>query len=230
MRRVRTTERPPLPSNEPLPEPPRYFGDDPYYVYRIFHPLTASERWCIHGRRARVVDELRALDDEAVELIRRRRAVLDEALEIHEELWPRLRYPNPRRPPRPDRPPLPPLAAGATALRGVDLRRSCLALLRRHGPLTLWELHAALHLAGCLVAGRRPVKVLADAMRLEVVQGRARRIARATYTAADRHGPDETDPILALDPDEWWPEWVERLRIGQQDAGVEDARWGRGRP
>ena len=221
MRRMRVTERPPLPSNEPLPEPPPYFGDDPYHVYRIFHPLRASERRVIHAWRACVVGELRALDDEAVDLIRRRRAAVDEAQEIHEELWPRLRYPNPRRPPRPDRPPLPPLAPGAMALRGVDLRRICLALLRGHGPLTLWELHAALHLAGCMVAGRRPVKVLGDAMRLEGHPGRARRVAgdahgcRPAGTRRDRSDPGRGPGRVVAG--------VGRAATRQEHAGVEDA-------
>ena len=198
-------------SKAPLPEPPRYVGDDPYRVYRLFHPMSASQRRMVHARRAAVVAELRALDEEAVDLIRRRQEVVEEAQAIHETLWPRLRYPNPRRPPRPDRPPLPPVAPGAAVLVGRSLRRTCLALLRHHGQLTLWELQAALHLNGCVIGGRFPTKGLADAMRFEVEHGRAMRVARATYAATDRDGRAETDPLLALDPESWYPAWVDRL-------------------
>lgn len=50
-------------------------------------------------------------------------------------------------------------------MSGRELRSTCLALLARHGALTLVELHALLHLHGYAITGRHPVKALAMAMR-----------------------------------------------------------------
>ncbi len=152
---------------EPLPESPHYFGDDPYRTWRLFGPLGPSTRKRVDLTRRRVVATLRDLDAEAVDLIRRRRDALDEALEVHETLWPRLAWPHPRRPPRPDRPPLPAVPVGARWVSGCELRRTCLALLRIHGTLTLFELHTALHLAGCAICSRHPTKALAEARAID---------------------------------------------------------------
>ena len=174
--------------NPPLPEPPRRIQDDPHYQFRLYSTLTHAERASVHVRRARIVADLRATDEQASELIHRRRALLHDAMEVHQLLWPKLSWCRGRRPPRPDRPPLPPLPPDAEFLSGELLRQTCVALLHLHGAMSLYELHTALHLAGYGIAHWYPVKALADAMRLEVVQHRAERVRRAVYRAAGGGG------------------------------------------
>ena len=149
--------------NPPLPEPPRRIQDDPHYQFRLYSTLTHAERASVHVRRARIVADLRATDEQASELIHRRRALLLDAMEVHQLLWPKLSWCRGRRPPRPDRPPLPPLPPDAELLSGELLRQTCVALLHLHGAMSLYELHTALHLAGYGIAHWYPVKALADA-------------------------------------------------------------------
>ncbi len=57
-----------------------------------------------------------------------------------------------------------------------------LAILARNArPMTLVEIHRQLHLNGFAIASREPVKRLGNCLRYEVVTGRARRVARATF-------------------------------------------------
>jgi len=49
--------------------------------------------------------------------------------------------------------------------------------------MSLTELHARLHRSDLAVAGRYPVKVLADALGYESDQGRVRRVQRGVYSA-----------------------------------------------
>ena len=192
--------------NPPLPEPPRRIQDDPHYQFRLYSTLTHAERASVHVRRARIVADLRATDEQASELIHRRRALLLDAMEVHQLLWPKLSWCRGRRPPRPDRPPLPPLPPDAELLSGGLLRQTCVALLHLHGAMSLYELHTALHLAGYGIAHWYPVKALADAMRLEVLQHRAERVCRAVYRAARGGGGEvDVDPELRLSPDRHWP-------------------------
>jgi hypothetical protein len=122
-----------------------------------------------------------------------------------------------RRPARPGEPPLPPTSDDPIHLRGRRLRATCLALLRRHGRCSLPELHTLLHLHGYALASRTPTKALADAMALEVRQGRARRPQRGHYEVAPGYRPlrrgrsapaplvDPIDPLLHWYPERWWP-------------------------
>jgi hypothetical protein len=173
----------------------------------------------VEGRRQAAVDALDRLDAEAVEWMRRKRAADAEALAIHERLWPAVESGWARRPPRPDEAPLPPEAEGARPLYSAPLRRTCLALLRRHGQLTLRELHILLLLYGFTIAGDGPVKRLADALGYETREGRAVRVRRATYRPATAGpgaggpasggpslgGVERPDPTLGPAPEDWYP-------------------------
>ena len=64
---------------------------------------------------------------------------------------------------------------------GRRLRAVALTILRRHGMLTLRDLHGLIHAYGYCVHGSHPAKNLADAMAYEVEQGRADRIERGRY-------------------------------------------------
>jgi hypothetical protein len=80
--------------------------------------------------------------------------------------------------------PLPPPAPNAIALRGAQLRYAAIAVLVDTGePLTLTEIHRALHLRGYVLSGRHPVQQLADALAYEHEQGRANRVGRGVYEA-----------------------------------------------
>ena len=144
------------------------------------------DRHMLEGRRQRAVDELDALDQEAVEWMRRKREADQEALAVHELLWPPVPAGWARRPPRPDQAPLPPVAADARVLAGVWLRRVSLSLLQLHGELALRDLHILLILYGFTVGGSRPVKALADALGFELEQGRVTRPQRGS---TPRGGP-----------------------------------------
>jgi hypothetical protein len=124
--------------------------------------------------------EQRVLAERYVELRR-------ELVELHGLLWAPDRGGLYRKTSRPDVPgpaPIPPPAPGAQPLRGRALRRAVLAALKGAGrPLTLTEIHRALHLSGYCLASEHPVKQLGDALRYEELQDRVRRIARGTYEA-----------------------------------------------
>ena len=166
-----------------LPPSPRWWSDDPYPAARRAARLRCAERQMLDAARQEVVDRLDQLDVVAVEFMRRRRATMAEAEEIHEALWPAVPAGWARRPPRPGRSPIAPQVADPHPLRGVHLRSFCLALLRQHGELTLTEIHTLVHLYGYEIAGRAPVKALADSLGYEVLEGRATRPRRGTYRA-----------------------------------------------
>ncbi len=58
-------------------------------------------------------------------------------------------------------------------------------LARARRPLSLPEIHRALHVGGYAIAGRTPVKTLADALGYEHDRGRARRVRRGVYELAE---------------------------------------------
>jgi len=103
-----------------------------------------------------------------------------------EWLWPRQRWGAPRRPRRPHGvgpPPIPPPPADPDPLWGRRLRSAALAVLlhNRGRPMSLPEIHTALHLRGFVVVSHYPVKALADAMGYEARRGRAIRPRRGYY-------------------------------------------------
>jgi hypothetical protein len=108
-----------------------------------------------------------------------------ELVALHDILWP----PEPgrthrawRRPGLPGPPPIPPTLPDAAPVSGRLLRRAAaVALAKARTPLTLAEIHRALHLAGYRLTGTNPVKQLADALGYEERRGRVRRVARGTY-------------------------------------------------
>jgi hypothetical protein len=78
--------------------------------------------------------------------------------------------------------PIPPVAKCAKAVGGRDLRSAVLAILAQHGrPMSLVEIHRALHLDGYAMTSRFPVKRLADALAYETRKGRAFRVERGIY-------------------------------------------------
>jgi hypothetical protein len=125
-----------------------------------------------------VEHEQRRLADRYVEL-------RGELVELHRLLWPPDRdgpYRKNRRPDVPGPAPIPPPAHEAQPLHGRALRRAALASLSDAGrPLTLTEIHRALHLSGYRIVSDHPVKQLGDALRYEEQQDRVRRVARGTY-------------------------------------------------
>jgi len=153
-----------------------------------------------------LVAELNAHDQHILDWARRRRQLLDRLLAERDRLWPPDRRRYMRRPPTPEHRPLPPVAGEPRWVSGRELRSTCLALLARHGALTLVELHALLHLHGYAITGRHPVKALAMAMRYEHERGRARRVERGLYGLSPswrprrgRHGGRPL-PDVAVDP------------------------------
>jgi hypothetical protein len=108
-----------------------------------------------------------------------------ELVELHRQLWAPDRdgpYRKTRRPDLPGPAAIPPPAQGAQPLRGRALRRAVRAALANAGrPLTLTEIHRALHLSGCQLTSDQPVKQLGDALRYDEQHDRVRRVARGTY-------------------------------------------------
>lgn len=188
-----------------LPPSPRWLRDDAYGQVRLHARIHPIERQRLDDRRQQLVDALDKLDTELTDWLTRRRRILAEARMLHDRLWPS--FPNRRvdRPPSPDTWPLPPEAQHPYPLRGLVLRRWCLAILRRHGPCRLRELRALVNLYGCAVEGDNVPKVLSDALRREVTLGRAVRIERGTYAASVGQPRRPTDPILGEAPPDWYP-------------------------
>ena len=155
-------------------------------------------------------------DQHAVEWAETRREILDQIQQTHDLLWD-LDCFRGRQPARPGEPPLPPTSDDPIYLKGRRLRTACLALLRAHGRRSLPELHTLIHLHGYAVSSRAPTKALADAMALEVRQGRVLRPKRGHYEVAPGYRPlrrhrsaptpllSPIDPLLHWYPERWWP-------------------------
>lgn len=181
-----------------LPPAPLDARQDRFLKCRRRAGLPRAERAALDRRRAELVALLDALDVEAAEWFERRRALLDEALALHARLWPLVPGGWVRRPPRPGARWLPPLPADARPVEGYGLRFVCQELLARFGELALPELHALIHLYGYELTARHPVKALADAMRYELLEGRAERVRRGVYRTlvGTEHAPRDVDPLL----------------------------------
>ncbi len=155
----------------------------------VRHALFGAARREVEDACSRLRAAMVTLDDDLRRLAHERHRLASAYREQRRRLWPVLVFGG--RLPAPDGgEALPVAAADATALRVNRLRNACLALLARLGPLRLVELHAALHRYGFVVAGRHPVKVLADALGHETDHGRTVRIARGQYQLA----PDTRPP------------------------------------
>lgn len=193
-------------------------------------PLTRAGRAGARVEHAASHDALATIDAELETLSARRRAVLDRLNALRSDLWPDDHRCHRRRRSRVDEVPMPPAPAGAEPLGGVELRSTCLGILRRQGPCGLRELHGLLHRHGYRIDGPRAVQSLADAMAYEVRQGRANRLARGVYGAVAA-GPDpidaeplpwddpdedraQVDPVVLDDPERWggpsWPDPPDR--------------------
>ena len=181
------------------------------------------------------MQDLEVLDRELEVLAARRREVLGRLGDYRRRLWPGMRGRHHRKTCRLEDEPMPPAAVDAVALWGGDLRRVMSALVRRHGSVTLRELHGLIHRYGYTVDSVRPVQRLADAAAFEVRHGRMDRIERGVYgpgpvagmdsitalpagphdwsppaaAAGDGHHDSAVDPAVALDPERWsaaaWP-------------------------
>ncbi len=198
--------------NGALPPTPRWLKDDPYACARMAIGLRWIDRHVLEGRRQKAVDTLDQLDREAVDWMARKQAADQEALAVHDRLWPEMPAGWARRPPRPDQAPLPPVAAKPRSLFGAPLRRVCLSLLHLHGELPLRDLHILLILYGFTITGAHPVKALADALGYELLQGRVSRPRRGTYRVVNpgRVQP-RPDPTLGPAPEDWYPALAAQL-------------------
>ncbi len=89
----------------------------------------------------------------------------------------------------------------------------CVALLGRHGPCSLRDLHTLLIVYGYAIDHRHPVRALGNALAYEVVVGRATRERRAVYDRAPGHKPREADPLLdeCTDLEDFDPERINPL-------------------
>ena len=147
--------------------------------------LPFRDRRELLARQAELADAAAAVDAEqqrlAIEFARLRR----ELQSIREQLWPSSdghAYSKTRRPRISGPTPVPPAAVDAVPLRGRALRDAALrTLLRADGPLTLAEIHRALHLGGYVLPAIDPVKQLGDALGYEERRNVVRRVARGTY-------------------------------------------------
>jgi hypothetical protein len=168
-------------------------------TYRDIIPLRGSinptERAELENLYNSTNQQLAALAAEATELMHRRRDTIDTALAIRERLWPQ-RWHHGRRRPEPDANALPPMAPNPVWLHGRALRQICRDILRRNGPQTLVELHAAIHTYGYAINNNTPTKALADAMRYETHTGNAIRLKRGVYATADHPNPEPGEPRL----------------------------------
>jgi hypothetical protein len=179
--------------------------------------------------RDALLHRLGQIDGALLDLSQERRAIVDELRTVRDELYPTVPWCHGRRPPDMDCSPLAAVLQDAEDTSGRRLRATCLAILRRHGPTSLRELHGLLHRYGYVIQATRPVTALSDAMAYEVERGRARRVDRGVYEATgpeprrrrDRPSPfpdlpdlpgawtgvqpSSLDPVLDEDPHTWRP-------------------------
>jgi hypothetical protein len=172
---------------------------------RMASDLRPPERLGRQIDRDALLVELSTIDRELAALHSRRVGLLTPLEELRDELWPRVERYRGRRPEPAGEPALDPLPADHRYLWGRSLRASCLAILRRHGRLSLRDLHSLLHLYGYGIAGAHPVKLLADSMAYETRRGRARRVERGVYEIDPRFRPrrgrfGHPDDLPPIDP------------------------------
>lgn len=147
---------------------------------RIRPRAFGAVRRALEDERAKLLDEIAALDEQVQALRRERHEAVHRCREIAATLAPTYHWGG-RRPGTDGLEQLPPAAPNAEPLHGARLRSTCRDLLRERGPLELRQLHELLHLRGYLVHSDAPVRALADALAYEVARGRVRRVCRGTY-------------------------------------------------
>ena len=151
--------------------------------------LRYRDRPALLERHQHLSDAAAAIDAQQRSLAAQFGELRHELVSLRERLWPRrpghaLR--NVRRPRVGGPPPIPPPAPKAVPVSGRDLRYAALGVLVRAGtPLSLPEIHRALHLSGYRIAGQRAVKRLGDALAYECTKGRVVRVARGTYALGE---------------------------------------------
>lgn len=190
---------------------PPNLGNAATFRMRVASGLHPTERLRLHVEVEGLLFQLWKLDQQMVEQAEHRLAILDELGALRDSLYPVVDWCRGRRPPPVGADPLPPAAPGAVPLAGPLLRQACLQILDRHGELPLTQVHAWLHRYGYVVAGPKPVQVLADALGYEHDCLRAHRVRRGVYRLgplAEQDGPirgplDPTpdgDPVTIVDP------------------------------
>lgn len=179
-------------------------------------------------------DGLRVLaevDGELEVLAARRRQVCRRLAVYRERLWAGAAARAHRRPLRPPEAPMPPAPVDAQRIGGSALRRVAVAILRRHGPLPLRELHGLLHRYGYEISSERPVQRLADALAYEVRNGRLERLERGVYGVAGVP-PERVSALDLGDPLPWsspsTESWDDPAPI-DVDVADDPERWTDGR-
>lgn len=151
--------------------------------------LPFRDRQALLDRRAELIAATVDVDAREQRLARQMAAFRTELRTLREALWPAepgRAFRNVRRPRVGGPAPIPPAVPNAIPVRGADLRFAALGVLVRAGtPMTLPEIHRALHLTGFRIAGPRSVKQLGDALGYEHSRGRAHRTARGTYVIGE---------------------------------------------
>lgn len=151
--------------------------------------LPFRDRQALVDRRTELIAAAVEVDAHEQRLARQMAAFRTELRALREMLWPAApghAFRNVRRPRIGGPAPIPPPVTNAMPVRGADLRFAALGVLvRGTGPMTLPEIHRALHLTGFRIAGDQVVKRLGDALRYEHEHGRARRVARGTYAIGE---------------------------------------------
>lgn len=186
---------------------------DPFFYDRARRAeprLHANHRELIRRAHAAEVETLEVLDAELAALAARRRTAVERVAAYRDRLWERSARRYHQRSWAPGETPIPPPIADAEPLDGAALRRVALSILSRHGTQPLSEIRGLIHRYGYVVAGRRPVQRLADALAHEMRAGRAIRHARgvygpseATIPALQRRRARVGDPSLDEAPRPW---------------------------
>jgi len=153
------------------------------------HPRVMQRRGALVDRYHDLVREASTIDGEQQQLAQQMSKLRHELTALHSRLWPTgpgHAFKNWRRPRVAGPPPIPAPVSDAIPVHGARLRYAALGVLLRAGhPLTLTEIHRALHLSGYRIGGRHVVKQLADALGYEHQCGRARRVSRGVYTVGE---------------------------------------------
>jgi len=219
-----STSPSPWPSSSPMGAPPEIrpgTGSATRHSERAnISSLVTMRRWSGIARLARLelqverrhqLENLLTLDAEIDALTRQRLEALERLHALRNQLWPVAPDHKGRRPPATETPPLPPMQPNALGVGGRSLRSLCRAILRRHGPSSLFTIHTWIHHYGYEVEGPTPVKALADALGYETRAGRTARVRRGVYALDENRAqtgrgstasaePPLVDPVWASDP------------------------------